>query len=247
MKEYSIYNDSCYINTIYYISIGDLINRRIIIDYFSQGKIQQNLYKKKTKEIIDKLILIQITPGERFKETFDFNKKLITYTDSKAQISFMIVINDNYPERYCYELLENLEKKSSPIITKHYINKRIEDKESLENSFKNFAKDIQLYMVELERKYRDIVSKDKIRLIQHDVDDIKINVKNNIDKMLTNIELVSNLEDKSEALKDMAKDFKRNANQVKRRTLWGRRKYSMLAGGVGLTGILYFGFKFFLK
>ena len=52
-------------NPIFYIAIGDLVNRRIIVDYFPQGKNKQNSYKSAFLSIIDKLILISIAPNER--------------------------------------------------------------------------------------------------------------------------------------------------------------------------------------
>ena len=113
-------------------------------------------------------------------------------------------------------------------------------------NFKSFAKDIQLYMVELERKYRGIVENDKIRMIQEDVDDVKVDIKRNLDKMLTNIDMVSNLEEKSHALKDMAKEYKIGGKELKRAS-WRKKKYTIVAGGLGIGAFVYFGLRFFLK
>ena len=233
-------------NTIYYISIGDLITKRIIVDYFPQGKGNQHQYKDLARNIINRLLTISIGPSERYKETLNDNKKFNVTTDSKANISFMILTNDNYPERYAYKLLMELENKSISTINKHYINKITGDILALSEYFKTFAKDIQLYMVELERKYRNVVENDKIRLIQEEVNDTKVIVKKNIDKMLTNIELVSKLEDKSQALKDMAHEFKTGGKEVKRAS-WRRNKVTVVAGGLGLSAFIYFGVRFFLK
>jgi hypothetical protein len=83
-------------------------------------------------------------------------------------------------------------------------------------------------------------------LIQRDIDDVKVDVKRNIDKMLTNIELVSTLEDKSHALRDMAKEYKTGGKDLKRAT-WRRNKVTVVAGGLGLSAFIYFGVRFFLK
>ena len=101
-------------------------------------------------------------------------------------------------------------------------------------------------MVELERKYRNITENDKILLIQEEINDVKVDVKKNMDKMLTNIELVSNLEDKSNALKDMAHEFKEGGKEIKRAS-WRRNKVTVVAGGLGLSAFIYFGVRFFLK
>ena len=157
-----------------------------------------------------------------------------------------ILTNDNFPERYSYKLLDELENKSISTIYKHYINSMIIDVLERAENFKTFAKDLQLFMVELERKYRSLVENDKIGVIQEDVDDIKVEIKKNMDKMLTNIELVSDLEEKSHALKDMAKEYKVNTKELKRAS-WRRNKYTIVAGGLGIGAFIYFGARYFLK
>ena len=139
-----------------------------------------------------------------------------------------------------------LENKTISTINKHYINKMTGDILALTEYFKTFAKDIQLYMVELERKYRNVVANDKIALIQEDIDDVKIDVKHNLDKLLNNIESVSSLEDKSNALKNMAKEYKTGGKQVKNAS-WRRNKVTVVAGGLGLSAFIYFGVRFFMK
>ena len=111
------------------------------------------------------------------KESVSDDKKFNVTTDNKANVSFMILSNSSFPERYSYKLLIELENKSISTINKHYINKVVLDVLDRAENFKNFAKDIQLYMVELERKYRAFVENDKIGLIQEDVDDLKVDIK----------------------------------------------------------------------
>ena len=216
------------------------------MDYFPQEKGNQQIFKDYARNIIDRILTISLGPSERYKETLNDNKKFNVTTDSKANISFMILTNDSFPERYSYKLLMELETKSITIINKHYLNKVILDVLDRAENFKTFAKDIQLYMVELERKYRNIVENDKIGIIQEDVDDLKIDIKNNIDKMLTNIEMVSTLEEKSNALKDMAKEYKTGTKELKR-VSWRRNKYTVVAGGISLGALLYFGARYFIK
>jgi len=246
MKEHSSHNKNKQKNIIYYICIGDLLSRRLIVDYFPQGKGNQHIFKDYARNIIDRILTISLGPNERYKETLNDNKKFNVTTDSKANISFMILTNDTFPERYSYKLLMELETKSISTINKHYLDKVILDVLDRAENFKIFAKDIQLYMVELERKYRNIVENDKIGIIQEDVDDLKIDIKNNIDKMLTNIEMVSELEEKSNALKNMAKEYKTGTKELKRAS-WRTNKYTVVAGGISLGALLYFGAKYFIK
>ena len=216
------------------------------MDYYPQGKGNQQIYKDYARNIINRLLNISIGPNERYKESLEEGKKFNIEMDNKANVAFMILTNDNYPERYSYKLLMELQTKTISTINKHYINKVVLDVLDRVENFKTFAKDIQLYMVELERKYRNIVDNDKIRLIQEDVDDVKVDIKRNLDKMLTNIELVSNLEEKSHALKDMAKEYKIGGKELKRAS-WRRNKYTIVAGGLGIGAFIYFGARYFLK
>ena len=246
MKENSGFNNKKQKNTIFYISIGELLTKRIIVDYFPQGKGNEHVFKEYARKVINNILSISIRPNERYKESIDNEKKFHVSMDNKANVSFMVLTNSNYPERYAYKLLMDLENKVIGTINKHYIEKMTGDILALSEYFKTFAKDIQLYMVELERKYRNIVEGDKIRLIQEDVNEVKLDVKKNIDKMLQNIELVSNLEEKSSALKDMAHEFKRGGKEVKRAS-WRRNRVTMVAGGLGVGAFIYFGARFFIK
>ena len=66
-------------------------------------------------------------------------------------------------------------------------------------------------------KYQDKDKVDKIGAIQSDVNDVKVEVKKNIDKMVENVEDVQKLEEKANLLKDACKEYEKNAdvNDVK--------------------------------
>ena len=224
---------------IFYISIGDLINRKIIVDYFPQEKDQKDLYQETFLKIIDKLILIQSPPNDRYKQLFDEDKIFHCITDNKAHFCFSLLIYENYPERYCYKLLTDLENKSISTLNKHYFYK-INNENYLEYKF---VKEIQLYMVELERYYRDIVGKDKIRLIQNDVNDMKIVIKDKMNIMVNNIELLSDLKDKALDLKNEAREFKNNGKKIKKITIWQKRKNIIIVGSF-ISVLIYIGFIF---
>ena len=70
---------------------------------------------------------MSIAPGERYKESISDDKKFNVTTDNKANVSFMILTNSSFPERYSYKLLIELENKSISTINKHYINKVVLD------------------------------------------------------------------------------------------------------------------------
>jgi hypothetical protein len=53
---------------------------------------------------------------------------------------------------------------------------------------KSYLDETQLYLVELYRKYRDPGSVDRLHAIQKDVDTIQIEMKDNVKKMMSNID-----------------------------------------------------------
>ena len=233
--------------TIFYIGIGNLINRKIIVSYSPRERNEKNKYSKESKDIIEKLLLISIMPNERYTEsTNDDKRKILNLIDSSGKWVFMIIVIKDYPERYGYKLLNELQKKTLDTLNKEYLNKLGFD-ENLNNNFKNTKDDIQLYMVELERNYRDIGQIDKIRNIQNDVNDIKIEMKNNVNQMINNIELTSNLENRSDALRNEAKFFKKEAKKLYKYTWWRNKKITFTVGGIGLGTIGFLLSKFVFK
>ncbi len=233
--------------TIFFIGIGNLINRKIIVSYSPRERNEKNKYSKEAKDIIEKLILISIMPNERYTESSkDDKRKVLNLVDSSGKLVFLLTVIKDYPERYGYKLLNELIKNSIEKLNKEYLNK-IGFDENLDKNFKRTGDDIQLYMVELERNYRDIGQIDKIRNIQNDVNDIKIEMKNNVNQMINNIELTSNLENRSDALRNEAKFFKKEAKKLYKYTWWKNKKITMTVGGVSLGTIVLLLSKYVFK
>ena len=92
--------------TIFFIGIGNLINRKIIVSYSPRERNEKNKYSKESKDIIEKLLLISIMPNERYTEsTNDDKRKILNLIDSSGKWVFMIIVIKDYPERYGYKLL----------------------------------------------------------------------------------------------------------------------------------------------
>lgn len=233
--------------TIYYLAISNLIDRKIVADYIPSGqKDKSNKFHQKAKEIIDKLILISITANERYSETISDEMKIITTADKSTRWCFMAILTSIFPERMGYKMLSDLENRTLYDLNKNYLDNIGEDESLLSSAFKSTRDNIKLYMVELYQKYRDIGSIDKIRAIQTDVDVIKTDMKDNMNKMILNLEVVSSLEHKSDALKQQASDYKNTAKDLAKATWWNNKKVTIAVGGVGIAAILFTVFKFIL-
>ena len=80
----------------------------------------------------------------------------------------------------------DLEDNSLYDLNKNYLDKIGEDESLISSGFKSIGDNIKLYMVELYQKYRNIGSVDQIRAIQNDVDEIKTDMKKNMNNMRGN-------------------------------------------------------------
>ena len=99
---------------------------------------------------------------------------------------------------------------------------------------------------EIIEKYQEKEQIDKIAAIQEDVNEVKVEVKKNIDKMVEGVEDVEKLQEKSNELKDASKDYQNNAKEVRKITCWQNCKLwiilivlILIIAGV----VLYFIFK----
>ena len=96
----------------------------------------------------------------------------------KYTISYQAITSSEYPERIGYQLIKELHDKNLKSLNSKYLNLGTEGK----------ANDIQFDMVEVYRKYNNLSNMDRINAISTEVDDIKIVMKSNVNKMITNIE-----------------------------------------------------------
>ena len=226
------HNSNKYIN---YICIVNLINKKILVEYCANKLINEAFIKKHVKNIIDTILLLNLNPFERHNESINENLKIYAMLGKSKYYSCIAIIKSDYPNRFAYKLLDSL------------YDKAFKNQTELDENNKRELNDIQLFMVQLERDYNDIEKINKIKNIQKDVDEIKINVKNNINGMLENLELVENLNNQSDALREKAKEYKNNAKELKKATWWQNKKLTIAVGGAGIGFGGYFLFKIFSK
>ena len=69
----------------------------------------------------------------------------------------------------------------------------------------------------------------KFEEIQKDIDDVKIEIKNNINKMVDNIEDLDQIEDKSRQLKEESKEYMDNSIKIKNISWWQNVKFRIIA------------------
>ena len=226
------YNSNKNIN---YICIANLISKKIIVEYYANKSINELFIKKQVKNIIDTILLLNLNSFERHNESINENLKIFAMLGKSKYYSCIAILNSIYPNRFAYKLLESL------------YDKAFKNQTEIDENNKRELNDIQLFMVQLERDYGDLEKINKIKNIQKDVDEIKINVKNNLNGMLENLELVENLNNQSDALREKAQEYKNNAKELKKATWWQNKKVKIAVGGAGIGFGGYFLLKIFGK
>ena len=69
-------------------------------------------------------------------------------------------------------------------------------------------------------KYQDKEKIDKIASIQKVINEVKIEVKENINKMVENVEDVDSLEERSKELINSSTEYSDSSNEIRKITLW---------------------------
>ena len=139
----------------------------------------------------------------------------------KPDLLFIVLANNQYPERYVFELISKIVEENIPTM----IN---DETKELNPNGRQALKD-------LVNKYQDIKNINKIAEIQEDVNAIKIDMKKNINKMVESVEDVNDLQNKSEQLKLESQDYKKNAVELRKITWWQNFKLWLIIIGVVLV------------
>jgi hypothetical protein len=206
---------------IKYLLIGDSSTNKIITE-FTAGNAQSKT-KKEINQIFNKLCKSTNKKlDERNKITSKDENYYFTFT--RPDLIFIILAQNDYPERYIFELIQKINEENIPTMVN-------DETRELNPSGRQALK--QLIDV-----YQDPKNINRLSDIQSDVDSIKVDMKQNINKMVENVEDVNDLQNKSEALKMETSDYQKNAVEIKRITWWQNFKLWLILGGVVLILIL---------
>jgi hypothetical protein len=136
--------------------------------------------------MIEHLILISITGDEREKDNVNRDLRLYCFVDKTVKWCFMgiyvlipAIVAVDYPQRICYQMLNELQDKSLKILNSKYFG--LGEKEGSKN-------DIQFHMAELYRKYTNPSNVDRLIDIRNDVSEIQLTMKDNIKQTINNID-----------------------------------------------------------
>ena len=206
---------------IKYVIIGDSGTAKIIAE-FSSGNVESNI-KKEINRIFNKLTKSQFKKyDERNKITSKENNYYFIHI--KPSLLFIVLVNNQYPERHVFELISKIVEENIPTM----IN---DETQELNPTGRQALKD-------LVDKYQDIKNISKIAEIQKDVDELKVDMKKNITKMVESVDDVKDLQNKSEQLKLESQDYKDNSVTLRKITWWQNFKLWIVLIGVILIIVL---------
>ena len=205
---------------IKYLLIGDSSTNKIITE-FSSDNFQPN--KKQINQIFTKLCK---TPNKNLNERNKIISKNENYyfTFCLPSLIFLILVNNEYPERYVFELIQKINDEKIPTMVN-------DETRELNPSGRQALK--QLIDV-----YQDPKNISKIADLQSDVNSIKVDMRKNINKMVESVDDVNQLQEKSAALKLESTEYKQNSVEVRRLTWWQNFKMWIILGGVVLLLII---------
>ena len=206
---------------IKYVLIGDSMTTKIITE-FSSGTVEGKT-KKEINRIFNKLAKL---PNKKYDERNKITSKEENYyfINIKPNLLFVVLVNNQYPERYVFELINKIIEENIPTM----IN---DETRELNPSGRQALK-------ELVNKYQDIKSINKIAEIQKDVDSLKVDMKKNINKMVESVDDVNDLQNKSEQLKLETEDYKKNSVEVRKLTWWQNCKLWVIIIGIVVLIVL---------
>ena len=206
---------------IKYVLIGDSATVKIITE-FSSGNVDPKK-KKEINRIFNKLAKL---PNKKYDERNKITSKDENYyfMNVKPNYLFIILVNNQYPERYAFELISKIMEENIPTM--------INDETGELNPSGRQA------LKELVNKYQDTKSINKIAEIQSGVDSLKVDMKKNITKMVESVDNVNELQNKSEQLKLETEDYKKTSVEIRKLTWWQNCKLWVIIIGIVLLLVL---------
>ena len=196
---------------IKYFLIGDIDTSKIITEYTTN--LVSVKEKKNATQIFKRLCK---STERRYEENNIISGKDNKYffTLFQPSIVFITYALNTYPQTLIFELFEDIKKNNILSMVNE------ETKELDPNGRQNLKQMIEKYQ-ENERIKR-------FEEIKKDIDEVKIEVKKNINKMMESIENTDNLGEISKELSEESKEYMENAEYEKKITWWQSAKFRII-------------------
>ncbi len=195
---------------IKYVFLGNSQNMKEI------GEVPNKVDKetaKDSREIFQKYC-------ESSSKQYDKREKIIGgeekgnyyFTITPNDIFYLILAVNDYPERQIFQLITDIHKDSIYLC--------VDEKGALNKGGKQLLKNVV-------ESYQNS-SNDKLGEVQNNLNEIKIEMNQNMKKVMNNVEDVQDLKMKSDKIKDNSKEFNKKASDLKKLTCWNNYKWGII-------------------
>eukprot|EP00294_Goniomonas_avonlea_P006823 CAMPEP_0114558016 /NCGR_PEP_ID=MMETSP0114-20121206/10145_1 /TAXON_ID=31324 /ORGANISM="Goniomonas sp, Strain m" /LENGTH=230 /DNA_ID=CAMNT_0001743355 /DNA_START=16 /DNA_END=708 /DNA_ORIENTATION=+ len=130
--------------------------------------------------------------------------------DSDPDCIYLVITSNEYPQRTVFKFLDEVKREFSG---QHKLGLSTATENSL-------SKNVRRWLVGLCSKYDNLEAIDKVRGVQAQVDEVKVVMQDNVQKMLENHEKLEDLDDKANQMVNEASHFKKQSTQLKNRMWW---------------------------
>ena len=124
----------------------------------------------------------------------------------QPNIVFIAFVDSSYPDRLVFQMFDEIR-------TENVLSNINDSTKELDPNGRQKLKDII-------EKYQEKDKVNKIGALEKEVNELKFDIKKNIDKMVENVEDVEKLQVKSQELKESSQDYKNNAVEIRKITWW---------------------------
>ena len=206
---------------IKYLLIGDAETGKQITEYSNAGCTSQA--KKIGNQIFQKVVK---SPTKKLDERNKIVSKgeIFYFILTQTNLIFLVLVEEKYPERLVFQMIENIKEENIPLM--------------VNDETKELNPQGRQAIKQLVEKYQDQNNFNKIAEIQKDVDEIKVQMKENIKKQVDSMEDVNKLEEKSANLKMQTADYANNANTLKKVTWWQNCKLTIIIAVIIIAIVL---------
>ena len=212
--------------------IGNYLTHKEIGTYVDTN-IDNNDFKLIISKVDDIFYHISEEHSKKKKNKVEFQKYIIFYTFTNLNIFYLAVVLKgslySQKENLVYELFEDVENRGIKklinqngeltIVGKQNLKFCIEqDQESNRKTNENSVYNLNDYMK--LKKEKDLA---QLHLINNELNDIQDNVKESMKNILTNVNEMQDLDDKSAQIKDLSDQFQKDSTILERKLR--NRKY----------------------
>jgi len=199
-------NSTTAINKIKYVLIGNALNHKLI----GENSVKANAKWAETAQKIFKEYCKNI------ENKYEKNNKIIAEdgiyycTISASNIFYLSLIEGSYPERRVFQMIDEFKRDNIHLL--------VDEKGELNKPGKQTLKGI----------ISQFDNNDIIADINGNINEIKIEMHNNVRKVMSNTEDLQELDNKANKIKDNANIFKKDAANLQRKTCWQNCKWTII-------------------